>query len=1264
MKTLYPIRMKYMFVLSFLLMSFMPSTIITSFAAESSSPAPVFLYGDDELDEAKKDLMNMIYECMKVLEDSHQALSEKATSDEAPELYQQVDEMAKRLDYARYQLEQVASIEELQDLQTMVSDIRKRLEELRYQIEEFVAAKTFTATTIEGIEMTFKVISEEDKTCQVWRPESNNFDAPVAIDKATMGQVTIPETANDYRVVSICDEAFYYCPSITSVIIPTSVLEIGERAFCGCKSLAQINLPETLKSIGSATFYGTAVSSVVIPASVRSIGSVPYGECPNLTKIEVASGNTFFDTRDNCNAIISTQNNSLIQGCHTTSIPSGVVSIGWMAFKGCSGMENLFIPKTVQSISSTAFELCGGLKSIVVEDGNPVYDSRNNCNAIIYTPSNTLVVGCQNTVIPEDIVAIGENAFMGCQNLKEILLPKSVKSIGGHAFEDCKSLESVVIPEGVTTISYMAFYGCSGLKSVSIPESATSIGFCSFDGCSSLTEVVIPDYVTSLGNQAFMGCSSLEKVTLGAGITKMNYASFLYCDNLRTIISYIQEPFALQSGVFDYNKGTTLYVPFGTKAKYEATDGWNKFANIVEMEESDDVIIFADVNVKAICVENWDTNGDGKLSYDEAAAVTELGQVFRDNHDITSFDELQYFTGLTEIPEFAFFSCEALSSVVIPNSVTAVGAYAFAHSGLQSITIPTRVTSIGQSALWACEDLTSIVVEKENTVYDSRDNCNAIIITASNELKLGCRNTVIPTTVTAIGREAFNGHAGLQTITIPNSVRSIKIGAFNQCFGMMSVTIPSSVVSIESNAFRACSGLRVVRTFIEDPFPIDESVFEGEYDTAFLYVPTGSKSKYASTPGWNKFQNIVEGNPEDERQLMVSKEVGGVIYTIFKEVADRDDFRVNPDGWELYRTKVTLDITTNGVTDTYLLDDALYGEVNSDSQIPCMMFDLQNRMMYAFCLSKGEDVYYGMEGYVYSSPMDVVNFQKEQVFTYANWGWWTSFAGMNNGQPQLSHFSFAGYYRMTSVRNDDGSWATDYVEQIYPDDYKRYWQSQDIMLVVGQPADIDPLEKGEEVDFGENSELTEETDLGGVIADNMYFNIPNDKGRYEPVEGCIVITSSTSDEDMAAIEGKEFFDKDLMDHFAGFIFKVPAGQGNIRITAETTGDMTLRVKIGDDDPIEKQLDGRRKVSIPYNVFEETLVYVYAGQNASVKGVGPVTASSGELKIYSIEREDLPTDIANVGIGSSDVTIYSLSGQRLTKPQKGVNIVGGKKVVVK
>ena len=186
---------------------------------------------------------------------------------------------------------------------------------------------------------------------------------------------------------------------------------------------------------------------------------------------------------------------------------------------------------------------CSALESIIVEEGNTIYDSRENCNAIIETATNTLIAGCKNTVIPN-----------------------SVTSIGDYAFYECTGLTSVTIGNSVTSIGMGAFNGCTGLTSVTIGNSVTNIGDWAFYGCYGLTEITIPNSVTSIGKWAFSGCTGLTSV-----------------------ISMIEEPFEIYKNTFynwveDHDEFTTatLYVPTGTKAKYESTPAWNKFANIVE----------------------------------------------------------------------------------------------------------------------------------------------------------------------------------------------------------------------------------------------------------------------------------------------------------------------------------------------------------------------------------------------------------------------------------------------------------------------------------------------------------------------------------------------------------------------------------------------------------------------------------------------------------------------------------------------------------
>lgn len=298
------------------------------------------------------------------------------------------------------------------------------------------------------------------------------------------------------------------------------------------------------------------------------------------------------------------------------------------------------------------------------------------------------------------------------------------------------------------------------------------------------------------------------------------------CSRLTKVRIEKANPITIESNTFSNRANATLYVPKGSKATYQAADYWKEFKEIVEYA-SDENISFADANVKALCVKNWDANGDGELSKGEAAAVTDIGTVFKQNTSIKSFDELQYFTGLTSLGSSAFSDCSGLTSITIPNSVTSIGSNAFSCcSSLTNITIPSSVTSIGLAAfngcsgitsmtipksvtliegniLSICSNLTSIKVESGNTKYDSRNNCNAIIETSTNTLIQGCKTTIIPNSVIRLGKASLGGFSGLTSITIPSSVKTIDDYTFTQS-GLKTVTIPETVTSLGFGAFRDC----------------------------------------------------------------------------------------------------------------------------------------------------------------------------------------------------------------------------------------------------------------------------------------------------------------------------------------------------------------------------------------------------------------------------------------------------------------------------
>ncbi len=251
-------------------------------------------------------------------------------------------------------------------------------------------------------------------------------------------------------VRSIKKGAFRNCSSLISIILPNGLTSLEKDVFSRCSGLTSIVIPNSVTSIGAAAFLGcTGLTSISIPRNVRTIGGSAFGACSNLASIRVDPQNAVYDSRNNCNAIIETSKNCMILGCQNTKIPNGVLSIEERAFNNCTGLTSISIPRSVTSIGEFVFCNCSNLATICVDSQNAVYDSRNDCNAIIETSTNTLVYGCRNTLIPSDVTSIADDAFEGCTGLISIRIPNSVRSIGYSAFSDCTGLTSIFAEGGI-----------------------------------------------------------------------------------------------------------------------------------------------------------------------------------------------------------------------------------------------------------------------------------------------------------------------------------------------------------------------------------------------------------------------------------------------------------------------------------------------------------------------------------------------------------------------------------------------------------------------------------------------------------------------------------------------------------------------------------------------------------------------------------------------------------------------------------------------
>jgi hypothetical protein len=220
------------------------------------------------------------------------------------------------------------------------------------------------------------------------------------------------------------------------------------------------------------------------------------------------------------------------------AIPGSVTKIGNDAFSGCSGLTSIVVSEGYrrQPDHHARLQLVW-LHGQPVKNGcNKVFDSRDNCNAIIETKRNILIAGCKNTVVPDTVTEIGWDAFLGCTGLKTITIPDSVTRIGNSAFYGCTGLPGIVIPGSVTKIGNDAFRGCSGLTSIVIPDSVTEIGSSAFRGCTGLTRVVIGNSVTEIGSSAFEGCTGLTSIVIGNSVTEIGKKAFYLCEGLTGIV--------------------------------------------------------------------------------------------------------------------------------------------------------------------------------------------------------------------------------------------------------------------------------------------------------------------------------------------------------------------------------------------------------------------------------------------------------------------------------------------------------------------------------------------------------------------------------------------------------------------------------------------------------------------------------------------------------------------------------------------------------
>ncbi len=449
-----------------------------------------------------------------------------------------------------------------------------------------LAAFAFGATMLNAQDFTYGDLEysiNDDVTVTV-TGHVDGYDATGTLDIPTVAYYN----GNPYTVTIIDSYAFYHCDGLNgTLVIPNTIMEIGDDAFDYCGFTGIVN----------------------IPASVEDIGYTPFYCCDGIDGFVVDPANEYYDSRDNCNAIVRTYSNKLEIGCKNSTIPNTIVSIEEDAFnhvrgltsitipssvtsiEGWSfwftGLTSINIPSTVTSIGTNPFAGCADLTSITVESGNTNYDSRNDCNAIVRTNADELISGCQNTVIPNDVTRIGDNAFYFISTLAgELVVPEQITSIGGYAYEGCSGLTgSLVIPNTVLEVGESAFAYCTGFDGkLVLSESLTTIPEWAFEECDGFTgSLEIPNTVASIGSSAFEGCSGFNgSLVLSKSLTFVGNFAFASCSGFADAVILTETPPELGNYPFGGFGSTTLVVPCGCVSVYENSAWHEQFTNIIE----------------------------------------------------------------------------------------------------------------------------------------------------------------------------------------------------------------------------------------------------------------------------------------------------------------------------------------------------------------------------------------------------------------------------------------------------------------------------------------------------------------------------------------------------------------------------------------------------------------------------------------------------------------------------------------------------------
>lgn len=627
-------------------------------------------------------------------------------------------------------------------------------------------------------------------------------------------------------ITSIDSGVFYGCSALKEVVLPNTITSIRDYAFFECMSLKKVNLEEGLITIGAKAFSGSALETIEIPDTLEDLGKDafahtkaikeyeglnyvgskrnPYkycvGRAGNEKDVQIKEGceiiqiDAFSETdieSVSCPSSLKKILNHAFSGSKLNSITfeEGLEYIGDNSFKGTC-LTNVSLPNSLKVMGRSSFEDCSLLESVTLSDS-------------LVAISNNAFLGCKlltSINIPNSVKRLGQGCFYDCTGLENVQFSKNLKFIGQEAFENCSSLKEVILPEGLEILNDDIFLNCTSLETITIPDSVLKIPFRFCQNCTILKNVKLSNNLQYISSSAFRDCKSLNEITLPDKLETIGDAVFYGCPlnnvvipkTVHSIGKRVFEKAVLDTITFEEGAYGIQNDSFRTSGLEYLGDDVNP--HYILLENNLDVEIDKDCKVIAEGAIYKTTFGhscvipEGVIRIDDLAITAYITQLSLPNslESIGEFMTPSIASGLTynEFENGLYLGNETnpylvfvkmknpyITSITVASSCKFIFAAAFhGNQSIREVTLPEGLKEIGDSAF------SGSALEHIN----------------------------IPSTVKRIGKSAFFKCEKLKEINLPNSITRIEESTFGNCVELTKFTVPDSVTRIDNNAFEGC----------------------------------------------------------------------------------------------------------------------------------------------------------------------------------------------------------------------------------------------------------------------------------------------------------------------------------------------------------------------------------------------------------------------------------------------------------------------------